>query len=224
MNIKAVVFDFDGVCIDTELARFRSWQMIYESFGCELPRDEWVKNIGTAAWVSDPFVILENLLGKQLDRTAYDAMHRVNELEIANTLPLQPGLTDRLREAHAMGIQCAIASSSSHRWVDGHLERRGIRELFVTTVCREDSAVHKPNPDPYLIALERLGVAAEDAVAVEDSPLGIAAARAAGLYCIAVPCSMTAGMDFSAAHATVSSLENVSFTDIKPTGQLSNHH
>ena len=91
MEIRAVVFDFDGVCIDTERARFKSWQMIYESFGLELPRDEWLRNIGRSSWVSDPFIALEKLTGKKLEREAYEAMHRVNELEIANALPLQPG-------------------------------------------------------------------------------------------------------------------------------------
>ena len=141
-------------------------------------------------------------------------MHRVNEVEIANTMPLQPGLIDRLREAKAMGADCAITSSSSHRWVDGHLERRGIRELFTVTECREDSAVRKPQHAPYLTTLDRLGTAAENAVAVEDSPPGIAAARAAGLYCIAVPCSLTAGMDFHAAHRVVHSLEVISFSEL----------
>ena len=213
MKFQAVVFDFDGVCIDTEQARFQSWQMIFESFGQELPKDEWIRNIGSAAWVSDPFIILETLVGKKLDRKVYEAMHRVNELEIANAMSLQPGLIDRLREAHAIGTRCAIASSSSHRWVDGHLERRGIRELFATTVCRGDTERHKPDPQPYQFACERLGIAPESALALEDSPAGITAARAAGLYTIAVPCSMTAGMDFSAAHCVVPSLEQVRFSD-----------
>ena len=215
MNLQAVVFDFDGVCIDTEYARFRSWQMIYEKYGFELPRDEWVKNIGTATWVSDPFVLLERLTGKKLNWEECDAFHRVKEKEIADTLPLQPGLIDRLQEAKALHIPCAIASSSSHRWVDGHLTRRGIMDLFATTVCKEDTSVHKPDPKPYLMVLERLGVPPANAVAFEDSPLGIASARTAGLYCIAVPCGLTAGMDLSAAQRIVASLEEVSFENMR---------
>ena len=213
MNLKAVIFDFDGVCIDTERARFRSWQMIYESYGFELPRDEWIKNIGTTSWVSDPFTILEKLTGKTLSRDKCNTMHRVNEMEIANSFSLQPGLTDRLNEARERGIPCAVASSSSHRWVDGHLIRRGIKHFFTATVCKEDTMVHKPDPRPYLLALERLHAAAADTVAIEDSPVGIASARAAGIYCIAVPCSMTKGMDFSAAQRIVGSLEEVSFSE-----------
>ena len=214
MNLQAVVFDFDGVCIDTEFARFKSWQMIFESFGCVLPKDEWIKNIGSASWVSDPFVILEKMTRKKLDRSVYEAMHRVNEVEITNTMSLQPGLIDRLREAQALNIKCAIASSSSHRWVDGNLERRGIRELFAATVCRSDTERHKPDPQPYTLACERLGVIPEQAIAIEDSPAGVAAARGAGLYTVAVPCSMTADMDFSKANRIIGSLEEISLTAI----------
>jgi HAD superfamily hydrolase (TIGR01509 family) len=213
MHIQAVIFDFDGVCVDTEMARFMSWQKIYTAFQLELPRDEWVKNIGKAAYVADPFDILERLAGHDLDREALHGQHRINELEIADALPLLPGVAERLTEAQSLGIACGIASSSSHLWVDGHLRRRGIFEMFGVIICREDTATHKPDPAPYLAALQRLGVDAENAIAVEDSPAGIASARAAGLYCIGVPCSMTRDMDMSGADLIVESLEEVSFRE-----------
>ena len=214
MDLQAIIFDFDGVCIDTETARYQSWQRIFESYGHELPLGEWVKNIGQAAWVSHPFDILQHLTGRLLDREALDALHRVGEIEIANSLPLQPGFADRLREAGALSISCAIASSSSHRWVDGHLERRGLIGQFKAIVCREDTGAHKPDPRPYLAALERLGVSSANAVVVEDSPTGIASARAAGLYCIGVPCNLTRDMDLSAADRIVKSLEEVSWREM----------
>jgi beta-phosphoglucomutase-like phosphatase (HAD superfamily) len=130
MDLKAVIFDFDGVCIDTETARYQSWQRIFEMYGFDLPIDEWTKNIGMAAWVSHPFDILQGFVGHPLDRAALEALHRISEVEIANALPLQPGLAERLDEAAVLGIECAIASSSSHRWVDGHLERRGLTRRF----------------------------------------------------------------------------------------------
>jgi len=209
MDLKAVVFDFDGVCIDTEKARFMSWQRIFESFGLELPLDEWLKNIGKATYVSDPFVVLQSMVATDLDRSELHRRHRESEIEIAAGLPVLPGVVERLREARSLGILCAVASSSSHNWVDGHLERRGLRGFFNTVVCREDTESHKPDPAPYIKALDRLGVNSENAVAVEDSPAGVASAKAAGLYCIAVPCSMTLGMDLSVADRLVGSLEEV---------------
>ena len=217
VKIEAVVFDFDGVCIDTEMARFTSWQQIYTSFGLELPMAEWIKNIGKASWVSDPFIYLQRQLGKPLSREELNTRHRVTETAIADTLPLQPGFSARLEEARSLNVPCAIASSSSHNWVDGHLQRRGLFELFSVTVCREDTATHKPEPEPYLSALQRIGINSTHAVAVEDSPPGIASAKAAGLFCIAVPCSITSGMDFSEADLIVSSLEEVSFLEMMNT-------
>ncbi len=210
--VRAVVFDFDGVCIDTETARFLAWKRKFEQYGFELPLEEWVKNIGTATWVSDPFILLEELTGRRIDRAGFEGGLRRSELEIADSFPLQPGLKDRLEEAAGLGISCAIASSSSHQWVDGHLQRRGLTGMFRTTVCREDTSEHKPHPEPYLTALRRLGIPAENGIAIEDSPLGLMSAHSAGLYCIAVPSVLTKHMDFSAAHRVVASLEEVSLS------------
>ena len=214
MALQAVIFDFDGVCIDTERARYLSYQRICAAYGFELPLDEWVKNIGMASWVSHPIDLLEEAIGVKVDREALDAQHRIAEVEIANAMPLQPGLLDRLTEAKYLGIARGIASSSSHNWVDGHLKRRGLFDLVDVIICREDTGVHKPDPGPYLAALTKLGVSSANALAVEDSTTGIASAKAAGLYCIAVPCSMTGDMDMSTADRLVGSLEEVSWGEI----------
>jgi len=211
MDIKAVVFDFDGVCIDTETARFRSWQQIYASYGFDLPLDEWIKNIGRATYESDPFPYLEKLAGEPLDREAIHKRHQRAEVEIANGLPLQPGLVERLEEAAELGISCAIASSSSYRWVGGHLDYRSIIRYFRVIICREDTERHKPDPQPYATAVSRLDIAPVNAVAVEDSAPGIASANAAGLFTVAVPCPMTMTMDFSAAGRRVTSLKEISW-------------
>lgn len=217
MEIKAIVFDFDGVCIDTETARYESWQEIYRSFGVVLPLDEWVKNIGRAAYESDPYPYLEKSVGRALNKEELHTIHKRTEVEITNRMPLMPGLLDRLHEAQSMGTMCAIASSSSHAWVDGHLQHRNIDHFFSTVVCREDTRQHKPDPEPYLTALRRLGVGAEHAVAVEDSPAGVTAARAAGIYTIAVPGCMTAAMNFEHASSRVASLAGVSWRTLAAT-------
>jgi HAD superfamily hydrolase (TIGR01509 family) len=214
MELKAVVFDFDGVCIDTEMARYLSWQRIYESFALEFPREEWIKNIGKATNIFDPYPHLERLVGRTLDKETILATHYDADIEITNGMPLQPGFAERLDEAASRGMKCAIASSSSHRWVDGHLRYRGLLDRFAVTVCREDTVSHKPHPEPYRTALRLMGVESGRAVAVEDSPLGIASARAAGLFCIGVPCSMTKDMDLGAAELLVGSLREVTFDAI----------
>lgn len=211
MQVQAVVFDFDGVILDTEMARFVSWQRIFEQHRQVLPRDAWIRNIGRAEMVVDPYVLLAELVGHSLDHEKLQRLHRQYEMEIAGELPLLPGVADRVHEAAELGIPIAVASSSSHWWVDGHLKRQGLFDVFTTTVCREDTKNHKPDPEPYLVAVHRLGAVPGAAVSIEDSPLGIAAAQAAGLYSIGVACSLTLGLDLSAADRLVRDLTEVSF-------------
>ena len=102
-------------------------------------------------------------------------------MEQVESLSLLPGVEERIKEAVAMGIPLAIASSSSRNWVEGHLKSRNLLQYFTATVCREDTTLHKPLPHPYLKALELLKSSAEDSLAIEDSPIGIEAAVSAGL-------------------------------------------
>lgn len=212
--LQSVLFDFDGVCIDTETARYLSWQEIYSSFGLSLPLDEWIKNIGKASYVSDPYPLLEKLAGATLDKSEIHDRHRASEIEITNAMPLMEGFAERLDEALSLGWRCAVVSSSSHRWVDGHLDFRKIRNKFAFTLCREDTLKHKPDPEPYLTAVKRMEIAPNDALVIEDSGPGVMAAKAAGCRCIAVPCPMTKGMDFSSADMKITSLAGVSFAKI----------
>src|SRR5207248_1820265 len=98
-----------------------------------------------------------------------------------------PGVLELRERALAAGLKLAIASSSSRGWVVGHLERLGIGEGWDCIVCREDSELAKPDPGLYLAALRCLGVAASEAVAIEDSGHGVTAARAAAVACLVVP-------------------------------------
>lgn len=212
--LQSVLFDFDGVCIDTETARYLSWQEIYASYGLSLPLDEWIKNIGKASYVSDPYPLLESLAGTKLDKQEILDRHRVSEIEITNAMPLMEGFAERLDEALSLGWRCAVVSSSSHRWVDGHLNFRKLAGKFTFTLCREDTVKHKPDPEPYVTAAIKLGVSPGTALVIEDSAPGVAAAKAAGCRCIAVPCPMTKEMDFSAADMMSTSLAGVSFAKI----------
>ncbi len=214
MGIRAVIFDFDGVCIDTETARYMSYKKICRDYGFDLPIVEWIKNIGKASWVSHPFDLLERETGYRLNRAELESRHRIIEEEIADEMPLSAGLLERLNEAKSLGILLGIASSSSHRWVDGHLKRRDIIDFFDVIICKEDTVLHKPDPAPYKAALDRLGIVPANAIAVEDSEAGLASAKAAGLYCIAIPGNMTNGMDLGKADRIIKSLEEVSWREL----------
>lgn len=212
--IRALVFDFDGLIVETEQPIFRAWQRIYREHGQELPVEQWVTIIGTAAGSFDPIRHLEHLIGGPLDRSQFDQLARRYYQEATAVQQLMPGVADYLLDARRLNLRVAIASSSSRTWVIQHLERFAIADTFDAIVCREDVPRTKPLPDLYLEAVKRVRVSPAEALALEDSSNGIAAAKAAGLRCVAVPTLMTAGLDLSRADLTIPSLGAVPLPDL----------
>jgi len=205
--IDAIVFDFDGVIIDTEKARYDAWQAVFSIYNQQLPLVEWVKNLGRASYVADPYVILEKLSGLILPENEIRALAKKFELEFVADLEPLPGIVKLLKKAKTLNIPCAIASSSTRHWVSGHIKRMNLDTYFQTLVCREDTKTHKPLPEPYLTAVSRMNCEPSDCIAIEDAPLGIQSATSAGLRCVAVGCSLTRQLDLSKATWLYESLE-----------------
>jgi HAD superfamily hydrolase (TIGR01509 family) len=125
-----------------------------------------------------------------------------------------PGVVRLLEEATAMGLKVGLASSSTSDWVSGHLARLGILHHFDCMRCRDQVANAKPEPDLYLAVLDCLGVPPSEAIAIEDSPNGVLAAKRAGLRCVAVPNSITAGLDLGQADVLLGSLAEVTLAEL----------
>ena len=203
-DLHAVVFDFDGLVIDTEWCEFATVAGIFAEHGVELSIELWRTFIGTTDhphWAD----ILEESVGHAVDRAELVPRRRLANWDCARGLEPLPGVIELMDALVADGVPIAVASSSPADWVVAHLDERGLLDRMVA-VCSGDE-VHRTKPDPalYLLAVERLGVAPGRTVAVEDSVHGVAAARAAGLRSVAVPSSLTSGMDFSAADLVVDS-------------------
>ena len=212
--IKALVFDFDGLIVDTEVPIFRAWQRIYREHGQELPLDRWLTIIGTSTGSFDPVVELGDRLGEKLDEKALDALERLYYMEATALQQLLPGVAEYLRVARELGLKTAVASSSTRAWVMEHLERFGIGGGFDAIVCREDVKKTKPDPELYRTALQRLGVRPEEAIAFEDSSNGIHAAKAAGLFCVVVPNLLTVDLDLTEADLRLLTLEAMPLRDV----------
>jgi len=203
--VTLIVFDFDGLILDTEEPVYRSWLEVYEAHGQELPFERWVQIVGSTTTGFHPQHHLEERLGRPLAKEVLDRrIGRRTEMILANQL--LPGVMAHLDAARELGLKLGVASSSSTEWVRGHLARLGILERFACMRCRDDVAHAKPEPDLYIAVLECLGVAPAEAIAIEDSPNGVTAAKGAGMRCVAIPNSITARLDLSHADLTLTSL------------------
>ena len=211
--IRALVFDFDGLILDTEEPVYRSWLEVYQAHGEELPFERWVQIVGSTTTGFHPQRHLEERLGRPLPKEVLDRrVGRRTEMILARTV--LPGVVQHLDAARERGLGLGVASSSTREWVAGHLERLGILGRFDCLRCRDDVAHAKPEPDLYLAVLDCLGVDASEAIAIEDSPNGVAAAKRAGMRCVAIPNSITAGLDLSQADVTLASLAEVTLPQL----------
>jgi HAD superfamily hydrolase (TIGR01509 family) len=208
--IRALLLDFDGLLYDTESSAYGAWEQLFAEHGEHLSLRTWVGEvIGKPPGASgfDPVAELERLTGQRFDR---DAMLADRDARRSPMLPhhLMPGADALLAGARDAGLKTAIVTSNSLANVRAHLARAGSTHRFDAIVCADGDPVRgKPAPTLYLEALERLGLDAREAIALEDSPNGVAAAHGAGLYCIAVPNEITRGAPgLEAADRTIGSL------------------
>jgi len=208
--IQALIFDFDGLILETEQPVFQSWQELYHSLGCEIPFEVWGTTIGKAEDIYDPFDELERQLGQQVDRSNLGPPRRRRELELIDEQPIMPGVENYLLRGRALGLKIGLASSSSCAWVTGHLKRLDLIEHFDSILGSDDVKRTKPAPDLYLLSLEKLAVSPDQAVVFEDSPNGVAAAKIAGIFAVAVPNIITRQLSLEQADLCLDSLEDMS--------------
>jgi len=211
--IRALIFDFDGLIIDTETPLIDVWEDMHQRAGLAYQRSTAIGLIGHVETDFDPWAGF----GPTSDRAALEAEHQRLYRARVVQLPVLPGVLDCLREAKTRGLLLGVASSSSHRHVDGHLGRLGLLPYFDVIRCRDDVKATKPAPDLYLAAIRELNVAPQEAIAFEDSHPGTTAAKRAGLRCVAIPNASTRHHDFSAADLRLGSLAE------RPLAELLRH-
>ena len=214
MRIRGLLFDFDGLIVDTESPALEAWQRLYGEHGQELQFDRWAAAVGTVGGF-DPVAHLEEMTGLSLEPTAVRARQREHELPLLEAEALRPGIADYLAAAERLGLRRAIVSSASRRWIEGHLGR--LEQLVgwdAIVTADGDIERAKPRPTLYLEALELLGLAPDEAIAFEDSPNGVRAAKAAGLICVAVPNPVTASLGLDEADLVLGSLASVALPEL----------
>ncbi|NLD75420.1 MAG: HAD-IA family hydrolase [Acidimicrobiales bacterium] len=204
-DLGAVVFDFDGLIVDTETPIFDMCRSALVEMGHDIDVAAWSRCVGLGD--ADSFTVLCDAVGTELDRGEYDEVYRRQDRSWYDSVPALPGVVDLLGALAALGVPVGVASSSPGHWVERHLDRLGLIDRF-DTIATEDrvGGRTKPAPDAYLLACSDLSVDPANAVALEDSANGIRAALAAGMSVVAVPSFITSHTDLSAAHHTVDSL------------------
>jgi putative hydrolase of the HAD superfamily len=208
--IRALVFDFDGLIVDTETPIVDAWVQVHERAGVAYSRDHALSIVGHADIEYDPWIAF----GPDVDRLALEKEHSRLRRHLLNAQPILPGVLALLTSARERGLPLGIASNSPHSWVDHHLKRIGLDEYFDVVRCRDDVARGKPEPEIYLSAVAALEASPADSIAFEDSLPGSEAARRAGLFCVVAPNPSTRHHDFPHASLRVNSLAEVSLESL----------
>ena len=201
-----IIFDFDGVLVDTEWAIYQSWVHLYAREGQEISIETYSPCLGAGYSHWDPAAHLEKLTGKTYDwEKETPARQAMLEADLAR-MGLMAGALELMDWCAEQGIGMTVASSSSRRWVQGWLEKLGIYHRFDGVFTRTDGYPVKPEPALFEAARLCLGLEKADCLIIEDSENGTIAARNAGIPCAAIPNRMTESCDFSRAAYRFSSL------------------
>ncbi len=208
--IRALVFDFDGLIVDTETPLIDAYAAVHQSHGVPFDRTLFIRNVGHADYAFDPW----HGFSPHADRAALEVQRRALKDDLMARQPVLPGVVALLDAARAHGLRVGLASNSEHSWVEPHLAERGLLDRFEFLACREDAPSPKPEPDLYRLVLNRFGLRGREAIAFEDSHTGALAAKRAHLWAVAVPGPSTLHHDFAHADLKAASLAEVTLDEL----------
>jgi len=208
-----VIFDMDGVVVDSEPMTIRSYLQAFREYGVQVSAEEYIRRVVVAG------CRVSRLFRDHGDGAKWPAVFaRKNDIYrelVREEMRMMPGALELLKELRKSVVPCALATSASRATMSIVFERFGLDRYFDETVTLDEVGNHKPHPDCFLRAAELLGLPPERCVVIEDAPKGILAAKAAGARCLAVPTYLTANEDLSIADAVVRSLEEVSVEGLR---------
>lgn len=212
--LKALIFDFDGVIVDTET----QWYEIYrdwlkEEYNYDLNIRDYLVCVGANS--RELFAFLREAIGPEVDGEAFERSATDEFIRRSSVLPLMKGVEALIKDAKARGLKLAIATSATRRKPESHLKRLGILEYFDAFSTAELCENIKPAPDLFLKAAELLKVSPEECLAIEDSGNGLISANRAGMRCLLVPNDITRHCEFEPCYKRADSLADVDLTEIE---------
>lgn len=208
--VRALIFDFDGLILDTETAVYEAWRELYLDHGHSLTIETWAQCVGSDFGHYDPAADLEAMLERKLDWEPLTIRRRQRVMQMLAEKDAMPGVRELLQQASELSVPCAVASSSPREWVAGWLEKLNLMPFFHHVTTLDDVGRAKPDPGLFLHASEKLGVAPADILVFEDSLNGLRAATAAGMRCMVVPCAITQHLVFDGAWGKLEALSGYS--------------
>ena len=213
--IKALIFDFDGLIMDTESPAVDGWKAIYAEYGQEFPLQTWIRAVvGVSDSKFDAAAHLAAMTGLSLDLEALRKQALTYREQVQSKLSALPGVIDYIKTARRLGLRLAVASSSGRDRLEGYLHQLGLFDDFDGIVCREDVQHIKPDPDLFLKARDTLQLQTDELLVFEDSQNGILAANRAGMRVVAVPNPITAHDTLEGADLQLASLADLPLEDL----------
>jgi putative hydrolase of the HAD superfamily len=214
--IKAVIFDFDGLILDTETAWFDSYrEVLQEDYQFELKLNEFVRCVGADDTVL--FDYLKENIPSTLDVDGIKERAKNLHTVKISTAKAREGVEQCLADAKEAGLQIALATSSKREWAVTHLTNLNLLSYFDYLLTQDDVEHVKPAPDLFLKALEVLGIQPEEGLVFEDSLNGLIAAKKAQLTTIIIPNPVTEALSFDNYHLKLSSMAEMRLSDILRT-------
>lgn len=212
--IQAVVFDFDGLIIDTETPCYHAFNKIYQEYGVELPLPIYAQCVGTSFDQFNPYTYLSELVGESIDRSVIRTKFNLFHAEIIANTPLRPGVIEYLEAAKQLNLKIGLASSSPISWIEPYLTKFNLGAYFDSLCTADQVSKVKPDPELYNLSLQKLGVIPMEAISLEDSLNGFTAAKAAGLHCVVVPNEVTGHFDFTEADLLLNSMKDIDLHEV----------
>jgi beta-phosphoglucomutase len=215
--IKAVIFDMDGVVVNTEPLGHAANQEMYKSLNIVVPDEVYSTFIGN----SDKNIVQKikdlypqvTLTNDELLEEKFNYYFRA--FDASADLDLMPGVRDLIADLHKNGMKLLLASSSAKRKIERVFTRFGLHRYFDHTISGEDFEFSKPHPAIFIEAVAKSGFTKEECIVIEDSTNGIKAAKAAGIYCIGYQSEHSMGQDTSMADRVITDFSQLSFEKIK---------
>lgn len=211
--IKAIIFDFDGLVLDTETHQYLAHREIFLEHNTDLAIEVWGICVGTVGNF-DPWEHLEKCIGKPVDRVALTARCEEKFRRVVANEEARPGVTAYLQTAESLGLKIGLASSSTRQWVESFLDKLGLLAYFDCLCTSDDVSKVKPDPELYNLALKRLGVKPNEVIAFEDSAHGAVAAKNAGLHCVIVPNAVTETFAFPPVDLRLASMSDLTLSQV----------